>query len=120
MQSGQQEENSVNTKIRRLKVTCVNAKYGQYIQKLYPELIVVPFRTALKYKKNIDAFITVKGRGAFIAPFFKAARLEYQGRRVQTSGESRHFVHFGKNRVVYRRPFSVRLGGMCESNARFA
>ncbi len=71
MQSGQQEENSVNTKIRRLKVTCVNAKYGQYIQKLYPELIVVPFRTALKYKKNIDAFITVKGRGAFIARFLK-------------------------------------------------
>ena len=42
MHSGQQEENSVNTKIRRLKVTCVNAKYGQYIQKLYPELIVAP------------------------------------------------------------------------------
>lgn len=53
-------------RVRRLKVTCINSKYGQYIKKLYPELTFVPFSTALKYKKNIDAFIAVKGRWAFV------------------------------------------------------
>lgn len=65
-----QEERTI-ARVRRLKVTCINARYAQYIQKLYPELIVVPFGTALKYKKDIDAFITVKGRWAFLAHFLK-------------------------------------------------
>ena len=68
MQNNQEEQ---SVRVRRLKVTCINSKYAQYIQKLYPELIVVPFGTALKYKKDIDAFITVKGRWAFLARFLK-------------------------------------------------
>lgn len=77
MQNNQQKEHGnvqeerTGARVRRLKVTCINARYAQYIQKLYPELIVVPFGTALKYKKDIDAFITVKGRWAFLAHFLK-------------------------------------------------
>ena len=72
IQTIQKEEHAgASGRVRRLKVTCINAKYAQYIQKLYPELIVVPFGTALKYRKDIDAFITVKGRWAFVGRFLK-------------------------------------------------
>lgn len=66
----QQNKTAPEERARRLKVTCLNSKYGQYIKKLYPELVFVPFSTALKYKKNIDAFIAVKGRWAGIGRFF--------------------------------------------------
>lgn len=54
---------------RRLKVTCLNARYAQYIKKMYPELTVVPFSTAIRYRKNMDAFIAVKGKWAFVGRF---------------------------------------------------
>lgn len=71
MQTNEQEEQVGTGRVRRLKVTCINKKYAGYIKKLYPELIVVPFGTALKYKKDIDAFITIKGRWAFMGRLLK-------------------------------------------------
>lgn len=64
-----QSETKETERVRRLKVTCLNARYAQYIKKLYPELTVVPFGTALKYRKNMDAFIAVKGKWAFVGRF---------------------------------------------------
>lgn len=59
MQEAKQE------RTRRYKVTSCYAKCEQYIRKLFPELTFIPFKTAVKYRKNIDAFIAFKGRGAF-------------------------------------------------------
>lgn len=63
----QDTKKNVFEKIERQKVTCFNTKYVQYLKKIYPELDFVPLSKAVKDKKNIKAFITIKGKGSFIA-----------------------------------------------------
>ena len=63
----QESQEDFLKKAERQKVTCFSSRYIPYLKKIYPEFEFIPLSKALKQKKAIKAFITIKGRGTFIA-----------------------------------------------------